>query len=255
MVLVYQCPRLRIGLNPRSNAGQTLTINNVGELTTGIGFDGSIYVTTINDWINSIIPPDASLIFYDNMKFYDRLPTTSFSIGIDAHNYSFYYNMSGFSFTSSPVYPYSLYDSSVAPSTLQRYHIRDDSGLRSPYYAMERGWIDFPYVFNLINLTIDGIDYSSGENLTINNFGELTTGIGFDGSIYVTNIVDWLNSIIAPVNSNLILYDGMNRLDRLSTTNFNIEITGYSLYSVTTPYTYDNVGFSIGTVIVGFYLL
>jgi len=110
---------------------------------------------------------------------------------------------------------------------------------RAMYAMPERQWTGvFPYTFTLNSLSINGVEYSSGETLTIPNLGSLLTGYGFDGSVYVTNIVDWLNNII-PTETNLTFYDNMSVFDMPINSSFYINITND--HSVPT-YTWDPSG-------------
>jgi hypothetical protein len=118
-----------------------------------------------------------------------------------------------------------------------------------PYFAMERGYFptNFPYTFTLNSLNINGVDYASGQVLTLNSPAELVTGIGFDGRTYFMNIVDWLNPII-PSSTGVVLYDDMNTIDRPVNTLFAISIT-VSYYEgsggplVSRNYYYNQFGF------------
>lgn len=119
----------------------------------------------------------------------------------------------------------------------------------SPYFAMERGYFpgDFPYIFTLNSLNINGVNYASGQVLTLNSTAELITGIGFDGRTYFMNIVDWLNSIV-PSSTGVVFYDDMNTIDRPVNTLFSINIT--SCCTGINTYYYTNIGFSINDPVV-----
>ena len=120
-----------------------------------------------------------------------------------------------------------------------------------PYFSMEKGYFpgNFPYTFTLNSLNINGVNYASGQVLTLNSTAELITGIGFDGRTYFMNIVDWLNSIV-PSSTGVVFYDDMNTIDRPVNTLFSINITSCWDYIGTGPctgsdvYNYTNIGFS-----------
>lgn len=127
------------------------------------------------------------------------------------------------------------------------------SGGSGPYFAMERQYYpaNFPYTFTLNSLNINGVDYASGQVLTLNSPAELVTGIGFDGRTYFMNVVDWLNPII-PSSTGVVFYDDMNTVDSPINTLFSIGITmswyeGGDLTSQT--YFYTHYGFAIGDVL------
>lgn len=123
-----------------------------------------------------------------------------------------------------------------------------------PYFAMERQYItaNFPYTFTLNSLNINGIDYASGQVLTLNSNAELQVGVGLDGRSYFMNVVDWLNNII-PSSTKVVFYDDMNVIDAPVGTLFSISITlswydGIGGLLTSQNYFYTHIGFAISEV-------
>jgi hypothetical protein len=70
--------------------------------------------------------------------------------------------------------------------------------------------IDFN-TFTLLDFTVDGIQYATGQTLTVGFGGDpVLYGIGLDGLTYPMNVNDWINNIGAP---GITFYDNMRRVD------------------------------------------
>jgi hypothetical protein len=88
-------------------------------------------------------------------------------------------------------------------------------------YRMENSWNDEQspnppdgiYQFQIINLTLSGTPYSSGQIITITAPNDLVLGPGIFGGTYVQNINDWLNSIPGVSGSGFVFYDDMSTVD------------------------------------------
>jgi hypothetical protein len=55
-----------------------------------------------------------------------------------------------------------------------------------------------PYIYQLLDFTVDGVQYATGQTLTVATVGEIVVGLGLDGNIYLMNISDWMNTIGVP---------------------------------------------------------
>ena len=227
--------------------GETLTINSLEELQTGVGYCGGLHITNIIDWINTIIPVELEISFNDDMGSVIYPTETTFFIKILSNNNTanIIYDNTGMWVDYNEIcVNYLGYSCSNTPFPDVNFikirniihdhnnNIVDDNGL-SRYYMMERGWFNPPYIFILNSLMINNIEYANGETLTINSYLNLQTGIGFDGVTYISNMVDWINSII-PIESGLVFYDDFNVVEFFTGTEFSVEIG---------PYIYNNTGF------------
>jgi hypothetical protein len=131
----------------------------------------------------------------------------------------------------------------IARCTINEREDQPDPYSGFPYFSMQRAWVDSQYTFTLISLNINGVEYASGQTLTINNPADLELGIGLDGRTYYTNTVDWVNSFI-PSSTGLVFYDDFNTVDHPENMLFQIVIqdapSGYApgVYY----YKYDNLG-------------
>lgn len=70
-------------------------------------------------------------------------------------------------------------------------------------YAIDRtmgdiGAFGVPYIYQLLDFTVDGVQYATGQTLTVATVGEIVVGLGLDGNIYLMNISDWMNTIGVP---------------------------------------------------------
>jgi hypothetical protein len=81
------------------------------------------------------------------------------------------------------------------------------------YGEIERNWTDFPDTFTAISIKLNGVEYvnSNTPNLNINSRADLNIGIGLDGSSYVMNVSDWVNTIAA--GSGFVFHDNMTVID------------------------------------------
>lgn len=94
------------------------------------------------------------------------------------------------------------------------------NGTPKSSYKMERNWFDdqspFPplgvYSFELIDLILDGVQFSSGESITISAPDDLVVGPGVSGGIFIQNINDWLNSITGVNDAGFIFHDDMSTI-------------------------------------------
>ena len=68
------------------STGQTLSINDIGDLTVATGVDGRTYYTNVADWINSLIPVGIDLIIRDDFNTVDYTPGLTFDIQITDEN-------------------------------------------------------------------------------------------------------------------------------------------------------------------------
>jgi len=100
-------------------------------------------------------------------------------------------------------------------------------------YKMERNWYDeqspFPplgvYTFELIDLTLDGVQFSSGETITITAPDDLVVGPGVFGGVFIQNINDWLNSIVGVNDAGFIFHDDMSSIfSPISTSTYKVII-------------------------------
>lgn len=94
-------------------------------------------------------------------------------------------------------------------------------------WRMEGTWENPQYIFELLSFKVDGVEYATGETLTVNAPGDLVTasGIVYPGETYVQNINNWLNSIPAVAGKGFVFYDDLSVIDTpdVSTT-FSIRI-------------------------------
>lgn len=82
------------------------------------------------------------------------------------------------------------------------------------YTSIERNWASSTYTFILNKLTLDGIEYASGQTLTITAPSGLVVGLGLGGTTtYVQNINNWLNSITGVAGSGFMFHDNMSTID------------------------------------------
>jgi len=113
----------------------------------------------------------------------------------------------------------------------------------TPYFSMQHYWPDAQYTFTLISLNINGVEYATGQTLTINTPAELVLGIGLDGRTYYTNTVDWINNLI-PISTGLMFYDDFNTVSHPENMLFQVIIQ--DVPSGIAPgvcyYKYDNLG-------------
>jgi len=117
-------------------------------------------------------------------------------------------------------------------------------------YAMEKTFNNLtndattsvPYVFILEDFTVNGVQYSTNQSLTIGLISDLRFGTGQDGGHYITNVSDWL-TIQGP--HDFICHDNMRVLDMVQGITYSIRVrveTGSSIEK----YYYTNEGFAIG---------
>jgi hypothetical protein len=78
---------------------------------------------------------------------------------------------------------------------------------------MEGSWIEPLYNFVLNHLILNGVEYASGQTLTVNSPGNLITGPGVFGGTFIQNISDWLNTIPGVNNAGFIFHDDMSTID------------------------------------------
>ncbi len=84
------------------------------------------------------------------------------------------------------------------------------------YYQMERTWINPSYTFTLNSLILDGVEYASGETITL-SASTLNIAVStIDGLVYVQSLNDWLNSIPGVSAAGWTFYDDMHTIDRPS---------------------------------------
>jgi len=87
-------------------------------------------------------------------------------------------------------------------------------------YTMEKNWYDEQspnpplgiYTFELVNLILDGVEFSSGQSITITSPDDLIVGPGLFGGVFIQNINDWLNSIPSVNTAGFIFYDDMSTI-------------------------------------------
>ena len=118
------------------------------------------------------------------------------------------------------------------------------------YFAMERDWSEASYPFTLNSMLLNGVEYGTGQVITIIPPGDLITGVGLDGRIYVMNLSDWLTSI-APAG--WVFHDDMNTVDHPVGHTFEIAITG-GVGGIDYYYTNDGFAYSDPDVIAGNYV-
>ena len=82
-------------------------------------------------------------------------------------------------------------------------------------YRIEGTWQNPQYIFELMSFKVDGVEYATGETLTVNAPGDLVVvpGILYPGQTYVQNINNWLNSIPAVAGLGFVFYDDMSVVD------------------------------------------
>lgn len=124
----------------------------------------------------------------------------------------------------------------------------------TPYYSPECKWTNFyPYSFKLISMLLNGVQYVTGTSplLNINSAADLNIGTGLDGTPYVMNLSDWLNSLV--IGSRYTFHDNMRVIDYPyagATLSIEIEMTNSGTSNntgglVTQTYYYNNSqGFS-----------
>jgi len=81
---------------------QTFTINDITDVHVATGLDGRVYYTDVVDWVNSLIPSESKLKFYDDFNTKEHPNDLTFSIVIQMENYGglylglYRYNNTGF---------------------------------------------------------------------------------------------------------------------------------------------------------------
>lgn len=121
----YEFTLLSLNINGVEHAsGQTLTINNIGDLQVSVGLDGRTYYTNTVDWINSLIPTSTGLVFYDDFNTVDHPENMLFQIIIQDHNqdnlndyYYYKYDNLGLSYSFSNIGPLPINQLTWSPIT------------------------------------------------------------------------------------------------------------------------------------------
>lgn len=114
----------------------------------------------------------------------------------------------------------------------------------SLYGQINRDWTTAMIVtLSLQSLVIDGIQYATGgQKLIIDSSSDLVVGVGIDGNMYVTNVSDWITSLMP---DGYIMRDNGLCFDMPTDSSFDIQI----YYEETGPlgdyglYRYNNNGF------------
>jgi len=215
--------------------GQTLVVTGKWDLIMGISLiDGLPYIMNVNDWLNSIPGVATSgFVFYDDMHVIYK-PTRSSTYVIQIHvsftnpnNSNNYYYTSQYGFSiNTPSNIGGTYNCQIASSPIVP-QARCTAIGTAAYYEMERTWYDCisgGYTFTLNSLTLNGVEYSIGQTLTVGNFENIIVGKGIlDGLPYVMNINDWLSEIA--VGTGFLFYDNMSTIDiPLSSSTYDIQI-------------------------------
>jgi len=122
---------------------------------------------------------------------------------------------------------------------------RADYDTSSSYGQINRDWGSVGIAtFTMTSLIIDGVELATNQQLIINAPGDLVVGIGIDGLPYVTNVSDWVTSLMP---DGFTMRDNGQCIDVPADSRFLIGI----YYEETGPlgdyglYTYTNEGFSI----------
>ena len=119
------------------------------------------------------------------------------------------------------------------------------------YSSIERYWETGVYTFQLNNLILNGIEYSTGQTLIINAPTGLVVGLGLDGiTTYVQNISNWLSNILGVSGTGFVFYDDLSTIDcPTPSSTFFIKITRTSTLNSTPMYYWHtkNLGMSIST--------
>lgn len=250
------------GINYVNN--QTLIINNINDLSSGIGLDGLLHTTTLSDWVTSIIPSGLNITFHDNMRVVDKPFGTTFKISIvktTSHEYSNYtYSFSNLvgGITRWPggmededdYGPLSEYSGCIllggeneftlkrcfanSPYTSDLWPIWNYGAMEEQFSAQH-----MPLTFFIQSIIINGIEIIAGQTLTINSINDLIIGIGFAGGPTVMNVSDWITSCL-PEESHITFYDNMKVIDYPNTTTFNIIISKSLTEGGEIEYTYTN---------------
>lgn len=81
----------------------------------------------------------------------------------------------------------------------------------------------FPVTYILETLKYNGVDYANSQTLIIPSIVNVELNIGFDDREYMSNVCDWINSII---NNQfpLIFYDDFTSVDRPEDSTFELVI-------------------------------
>jgi hypothetical protein len=87
-------------------------------------------------------------------------------------------------------------------------------------YKMEKNWYDEQspnpplgvYTFEIVNLILDGVEFSSGQSITITAPDDLIVGPGLFGGVFIQNINDWINSIAGVNAAGFIFHDDMSTI-------------------------------------------
>ena len=80
---------------------ETLTLNSIDDVETGIGFDEQIHVITISDWLTSVMPENSHIKFFDDLTVIEYPVGSTFSIiinkisGTPPWSEQYYYDQSG----------------------------------------------------------------------------------------------------------------------------------------------------------------
>lgn len=115
------------------------------------------------------------------------------------------------------------------------------------YYSMERSWQDPTYTYTLVDMFLDGVQYATGQTITINTATDLVTATStIDGLPYIVNLSDWLNTIAGVSTAGFVFYDDMHVIDKPdANSTFAIEIDMVSAAS-TFMYSYSHTnGFEV----------
>lgn len=116
--------------------------------------------------------------------------------------------------------------------------------LESAEYKFINGmWPAGDHIFTLESLTINGLSYTAGQTLTVNAPSGLLVGLGLDDvTNYITNISDWINSILP---DDFQAHDDLTTIDHPEGSTFEFEISYEDVGNgmTWTSYKYNNLGF------------
>lgn len=103
-----------------------------------------------------------------------------------------------------------------------------------------------PYIYELLDFTVDGVQYASNQILSITSVSQIVFGTGLDSNTYLMNISDWMNTIGVP---GFEFHDNMRVIDTpASTTTYTIHIRRLGPGGGPNDYYYTQNGFSLFTI-------
>jgi hypothetical protein len=83
------------------------------------------------------------------------------------------------------------------------------------YFKMEKTWQGPHYAYRLDIMTLDGVEYASGQVINIYTPGDLVVATSvLDGLPYIVNLSDWLSNIPGVTSAGWVFHDDMHAIDK-----------------------------------------